>query len=284
MANTLFWKVTLGFSINNILVSIACLIQIIYVLNDVCVANDVNIAESIALLCVTATLLILSSYIIYSLKSHRLDKLSISGVLIVSALWLTQYGLIVHSLTSFCDSVSPLTIFFFIWTIVYSLVILAGVIGIIIGIYHRYGMIIALISSYGIITVIVAIIATVMQLLLVTSGECTGHMVTIGEGAFLLIFLFLSFCLVMVVVMETAYAQLYIKGILGCLFLLIACQYFLIIRAVDVLKKASCGDLERLREGTVILFIIWLISYTIVLFVMCCGALLKLCGQIQEFD
>ena len=284
MSNSLFWKATLGFSINNILVVIACLIQLIYILNDVCVANDVNIAESIALLCVTFTLLIVSSYVLYALKTYQLTKLSVSAIITVSALWVTQYGLIIHSLTSFCDSVSPLTIFFFAWTLIYSVVIFLGIIGIIFGIQRQYGTVIALLASFCIITIIVAIIATVMQLVLITSGECSGNMVTIEEGSFLLIFIVLTFCLVMAVVMETAYAQYYIKAILCFQFVLLSMQFVLIIHAVAVWKGAYCGDLEQLRQGTLILFIIWLICYTVVLFVMCCGALLKKCGQTRYFD
>eukprot|EP01084_Bolivina_argentea_P149462 261095_1 len=280
MSNSLFWKLTLGFCVNNILVSAACIIQVIYTTGDVCKANEITMAESLALLSITILLSIISSYVLFALKTQRLDKLPKSGMILVSCLWLIQYGLIVHSFVSFCDSMWPLHLLFFIWMLIYSIVIFAGICGIIIYINKHFGWAIAIIATFGIILFLIAIFASVIQLMLITSGQCQGAIVGLEEGIFLLMLLFSSVCFG--AMPFTAFAQDYIKGVLCALFTLLAFQYGLIIRCADVWGYAECGEHETLRKSLYVFFMIWTVAYSLILFVMCCGALLKICGQIQS--
>ena len=283
MASSLFFNVTLAFSVNNILVAIAAILQIVYIHNGVCFANKMNLIEAIILLIITSLLLLISSGIMYGLKRYILEKISISVLLCISTLWLIQYALIIHSFIAFCDSSSAMYILFLIWTIIYSLVIIIGIIIIIFAIKIHLGVGIALLATACIIVLIIAIIATILQLYLITSGECNYNAISMVEGIFLLVFIFLSICIGVLPFSSVEIVQDYIKIVLCAEFILLAFQYGIINHAVDVWGRADvyCGKYDILKEVTFILMIIWTCSYSLILLFMCCGGLLWCCGQVR---
>ena len=286
MANSLFFNVTLGFSINNILVAIAAILSIIYIEHGVCIANGIHMAEAITLLIVTLLLLLISSYTMYGLKTYTFEKVTISALMCISVLWLTQYALIIHSFIAFCDTSSPLFIIFFIWTIIYSLAILIGIILVIFGIKMHFGVGIALLSTFGIIVFIIAILATVAQIYLLSTNQCNYEAVSMSEAIFLLIFVLLSICLAVLPFTLLESIQQHIKIILCAEFILLAFQYGIVNHAIDVWGSSSihCGTYEALQEATFILMIMWSAAYSLILLFMCCGGILYCCGQIDLSD
>ena len=192
---------------------------------------------------ITVILSVISSYLIY--HANYFEFHTISLIICCVIFCITQYGLIIHSFTAFWDDMSiSLYILFLIWIIIYSLLFLCNIIIAIIFTYIQDAQQEIATTTFIIFLFLIALFASVIQLILITSGECDGHLMSMSESILLLISILLSVCVISAVFINNDY----LKGVLCVQIILIIFQYIIIINSMNTWMKSEiyCNNFETL--------------------------------------
>eukprot|EP00483_Globobulimina_turgida_P010350 UN10370 len=120
------------------------------------------------------------------------------------------------------------------------------------------------------------VVAPILQMILITSGECEGDLISVSETVFLIIFLILTCCLSMLAAAE----QKTMKMVVCCEIILFIVIYIFVINSMNCWGSGQvhCGDKQPMKTAAFVLFLLWMIQYTVYIIAAVLGILVQFCN------